>query len=268
MSDDAALKALVSQVVANRRYQTIDRDLVGRVAADMLSRYGPKLALKATRNKLHQIGAVYFDAIDYNVALARLHASADDMASFRLAAENVMRRHASTRERLPLLDEFYGMVFAEVSHPVNTVLDLACGLNPLALPWMPIEASVDYVAVDIFHDLANFLTRYFALMGQQGRAMTADILTEMPDVTADVAFLLKSLPCLAQLEKDSALPLLDAIPARTVVVSFPTASLGGRERGMAVTYRQQAEALLAQRDWAYGRLELPGELVYIVRKVA
>ena len=51
-----------------------------------------------------------------------------------------MRGHASTQERLPILEEFFQTTLASIA-PVESVLDLACGLNPLALPWMPLTAS-------------------------------------------------------------------------------------------------------------------------------
>ena len=52
-----------------------------------------------------------------------------------------MGYHSSTRERLPILEQFYARALADIP-PARVVLDLACGLNPLALAWMPLGEAI------------------------------------------------------------------------------------------------------------------------------
>jgi 16S rRNA (guanine(1405)-N(7))-methyltransferase len=72
--------------------------------------------------------------------------------------ERAMRSHASTRERLPDLDEFYAGVMQRTG-ALESVLDVACGLNPLALPWMGLPAGGRYLACDIYTDMVSFLNK-------------------------------------------------------------------------------------------------------------
>jgi len=80
-----------------------------------------------------------------------------------------------------------------------------------------------------------------------------------------VAFVFKALPCL-QHQTDRLLPLLEAVNARYLVVSFPTKSLGNRSKGMTATYRKFFLDLVKPKDWEVRELVYPSELVFIVTK--
>ena len=88
----------------------------------------------------------------------------------------IMRHHASTRERLPILDVFYPAIFAELGE-VHSILDIACGLNPLAIPWMPLPQDATYHALDIYADMMHFIGEYMHLTGINGTATPCDVLT-------------------------------------------------------------------------------------------
>jgi 16S rRNA (guanine(1405)-N(7))-methyltransferase len=80
----------------------------------------------------------------------------------------------------------------------------------------------------------------------------------------DLALLLKTLPCLEQAEKGASARLLDAINARHLVISYPVASLGGRQKGMFDTYEEQFAALAEGRGWSTQRFLFDSELAFIV----
>jgi 16S rRNA (guanine(1405)-N(7))-methyltransferase len=174
-----------------------------------------------------------------------------------------MRLHASTRERLPVLDEFYQTVLQGVPAP-RRVLDIACGLNPMASSWMPLADDVSYLAYDIYGDMMLFLQAYLRLAGLDGRAEVRDVIHDPPQETADLALLLKTLPCLEQVQKGAATHLLDAIQARYLLISYPVSSLGGRQKGMVATYDAQFAALIAGRNWTTRRVLFTTELVFLV----
>jgi len=58
--------------------------------------------------------------------------------------------------------------------------------------------------------------------------------------------------------------LLDRVQARRLVVSFPNHSLGGRSKGMARTYDQRFQQLVAGRPWQVRRFEFSSEIAYLV----
>lgn len=262
---DEDLEALVAAVGRSAKYGAISPALVRRLGAEELAkRRNLKAAVKATKNRLHQVGGAYFTArIDYEAALAQLAAARDEPAVFRQTCRDLMRRHASTRERLPILEQFYGRLLADLP-PIHRVLDVACGLNPLALPWMPLAPPVEYFAYDIFGDMMAFLQAFFPLVGVNGRAIQQDILTTPPVETADLALILKTLPCLEQAQKGAAAALLDGIQAKALLISYPAQSLGGRGKGMVDTYEAQFRALAHGRGWQVGRFEFQTELAFLV----
>jgi 16S rRNA (guanine(1405)-N(7))-methyltransferase len=225
-----------------------------------------KAAIKATKNALHQAGGAFMDApIDYDRALTRLRAAAGDPASLRAACLAIMALHTSTRERLPILDTFYTVALAGAPLP-GRVLDIACGLNPLARPWMPFPATTEYVAYDLYADQIAFLNDCFPLLGAPGRAEVRDVIGRPPDEPADLALILKTLPCLEAIDRRAPERLLDAVDAPRLLVSFPAQSLGGRRKGQTSHYEARFRGLLDARGWPAERFEFATELAFLVQK--
>ncbi|HEU0028396.1 MAG TPA: hypothetical protein VFQ25_14885 [Ktedonobacterales bacterium] len=270
-----ALDALVAQVLASPKYRAVSPDLVRRAGAIELAKAtNLKEAVKATKNRLHQVAGAYLESPSYNAWLAELQAAfAEGEPAARLALRRVMGRHASTRERLPILDEFYAQTLAGLG-PFHRVLDIACGLNPLAIPWAPLATGAEYIACDIYSDLATFLNSAFALPGPfaavHARAETRDILSDPPDTSnADLVLLLKAIPCLEQVDRDAGARLLAAIRAPRILVSYPLRTLGGRAVGMERHYDESFHALLARiggSHWRVTRHTFPTELAYLIER--
>lgn len=262
--NDERIDALVAAVLGSPKYQPITPDLVRRVGArELAARRNLKAAVKATKNKLHQVGGAYLEArIDYEQALIQLREAADTPLAWRDACRQIMRRHASTNERLPILDDFYATILAGLP-PIHSVLDVACGLNPLALPWMPLAPGATYIACDIYTDLMQFLQEFFALAGVNGQAEVRDVIGRPPAYPVDLALVLKTLPCLEQVEKTAAVRLLDALQARYLLISFPAQSLGGRRKGMVENYEAYFYTLIEGRNWQVRRFEFATEVAFL-----
>ena len=265
------LDDLVSAVLATPKYRAVCADTVRRLGTtELAKRGGLKEAVKATKSRLHQVFGAFGRAPDYERLfrdLADAHASADAEA-FREACRAAMACHASTRERLPLLGRFYAEVFAVTGTP-RRVLDLACGLHPLAIPWMELPAHAPdaaYWAYDLDGRAVAFLNRCAPFLGEGFQAVHTDILCAPPTDEADVAFLLKAATSLERQERGATRRVLDALRVRHVVVSFPVTSLGGRGKGMRGNYEQIFHALLGDAPWVVERLDFPAELVFVVRK--
>ncbi|MBI3957758.1 MAG: 16S rRNA methyltransferase [Chloroflexi bacterium] len=257
--------SVAAAVLNSRKYQAIAPELVEAIAAAELSKgRSHKEAVKATKNQLHRSAAVYQSGrMEYDRWLAELQMAWPDATARQPLLRRLMTAHASTSERLPFLDDFYTRIFALLP-PVHSVLDIACGLNPLAHPWMPLAADAFYLAVDIFSDQITFLNDFFRLTGVAGRAETRNVLTDCPADPVDLALILKTIPCLEQMEKDAGAKLLGQVQARHLVVSFPSRSLGGRQKGMESTYAARFAELTEGWDATTTRLDFANELVFVV----
>jgi len=263
------LDDLVAAVLSSPKYHHITSDFIRGVGSrELAKRRTWKEAVKATRNKLHQVAGAYLEAeTQYAAWLDELGQASrsGDRERFLKACAQVMRYHSSTKERLALLDRFYATTLAGLS-PIHSILDVACGLNPLTIPWMPLAEDADYYAVDIYQDMADFLNRFMALTPVRGHAQAGDVLQGCPSQPTDVALVLKSVPCLEQVDKSAGRRLLDTLNAAHLLVSFPVHSLGGRSKGMAATYEAHFRQLVAGRGWRIERFEFTTELVFRVSK--
>jgi 16S rRNA (guanine(1405)-N(7))-methyltransferase len=263
------LDRLVAAVLDSPKYAAVSEAFVRRVGGvELAKRRNLKDAIKATKNKLHQVGGAYLSGdMQYAEWLDDLRA-AGDSDGLRAVCRTVMAHHASTRERLTVLDTFFAETLASLA-PVRSVIDVACGLNPLAAPWMPLAPGATYTACDIYTDMLAFVGDFLALAGFTGRAAPCDVSGPQPDLPserADVALILKTIPCLEQVDKAAGLRLLDAVDAAHVLVSFPVRSLGGYNKGMVEHYEARLGALLAERGWPVTRFAFETELAFLVDK--
>lgn len=265
---DQRLEDLVAAILGSTSYGTISRELIISVGErELRNRRSLKEAIKATKSKLHQVGGAYFSRSDYTAWLGELEAAAQtgSREELRVTCRKIMGSHASTRERLPILDEFYTTILGQLP-PVRRVLDIACGLNPLALPWMPLAEGAEYHAYDIYADLTDFLSVFLGIVGVHGQAQARDVIQRCPSEHADLALVLKALPCLEQLDKTASARLLDSLDADHILVSFPVASLGGRRKGMEASYEARFQQLVSGKGWSVTRFAFATELAFLIQK--
>lgn len=267
-----ALATLIASIRGSAKYRDVCAEVISDIGArELAKRRTLKEAIQATRNTLHQVsGAYLYSKEHYSRWLAELQTAVhpgdnEDNGAVRAVCTRIMSSHASTRERLPILDQFYTTILAELP-PIHSIVDIACGLNPLTLPWMPLASDATYYAYDISESMMSFLTACLPLLGVNGHAQACDALQSCPTQKVDVAFLLKAIPCLEQIDKRAGHTLLHAIQANAIVVSFPVRSLGGRNKGMVEHYDAHFHALVADETWDIRRFEFSSELVFLVKK--
>ena len=263
------LDELVRLVRENEKYAAIDLQLIRTLGAAELQKRGSlKEAVKSTRNKLHQVGSAYQEKpIPYSTwqsELASLPADLND-ASVRDFLCRCMQMHASTHERLTIHQTFFKEVLADLA-PLHSVLDLACGLNPLNLPWMPTAADLEYYACDIYADMLAFLNTFFTTFAVRGQAFSCDLTQTIPQQPVQLALLLKTLPCLEQIDKQASLRLLEGLQTENILVTFPAHSLGGLSKGMVQNYSDHFNQLVSAKPWHITRFDFPGELAFLIRK--
>jgi 16S rRNA (guanine(1405)-N(7))-methyltransferase len=269
VSGDGAVTEVLARVGQSRRYRWVAEEVVARLVREELPRARNIAdAEKRTKRRLHQIFGAYTGRPEYTRLLLDITAAQQaGEEALRAACRVAMSQHASTRERLPLLDDFYTRIFAVTGTP-RTLLDIACGLNPLAVSWMALPEGARYVACDIDTGMLGFVGGVLDLFGLAHDVSVCDVVTAPPVARCDVALLLKTIPCLDQQDPAATERLLrtQLEQARHVVLSFPTHSLSGRGKGMARTYRARCAALLKSME-PHGpvvALEFPGELVVVV----
>ncbi|MBP8059820.1 MAG: hypothetical protein KA314_28615 [Chloroflexi bacterium] len=306
MPDPDLITAVVSAIKESKKYRDTSEATIRALAVEALRQHKKvKPAVKAVRARLHSIMAPYLGDPDYSAAATTLTTAyaSHDPALIRQTCWEIMAHHLSTRERLPILAEFYQQIFAITGQP-QVLLDIACGLNPLALPWMellpepggtvgtpataegnlPAQAGlltepaeggtvgtpatagiVDFYAYDIHEPRIHFLNHFFELNGLRPRAILQDVALNFPQEEGDVALFLKEMPRFERNYHGLGRPLLEALRVRHIVLSFPEVSTHGG-RNLVNRYRDFCHQLIANHDWPITELLFEGELVFCIEK--
>ncbi|NQV92032.1 hypothetical protein HQ489_06170 [Candidatus Woesearchaeota archaeon] len=177
----------------------------------------------------------------------------------------ILQTHASTKERLPFYKDLYTEIFKITKKP-KTILDLGCGINPFSIPFMKIKPI--YHAYDINEEEITNINQYFQKNNIKGKAELLDIskttkLKLLPK--SDLAFLFKVSAILDQGKGHKKTEeVIDATPAKYVVVSFPTLTMSGKP--MTAPRRSWMEWLCKRRNWDYNIIEFKNEIYYVLKK--
>lgn len=268
MLEPGEVEQFVAEVQESGKYAQLDEGLVRQIALEELkNQKDRRSALKTTRTRLHRLaGAFLAPKIDYAKWIDNFRSlPLEDLEAFKETSKRMQKLHASTQERLPYLDTFYQTCLAPIA-PIASILDLACGLNPLALPWMPLKNNCNYYACDVVDPLIGFLNGYFPLSGQTGRAFSCNLLQSIPQQKVQVAFLLKLLPILDQVDPRTSSNLLNKVQADHLLISYPSKSLGGRSKGMKQTYSDHFDRITSGKKFEIHKFDFPNEIVYLLSR--
>lgn len=269
MNSQIEIERAIQKVVRSPKYTNIDPDFVRWVILREASHHKKfDDVVKASRSRLHQAASSYFrNRPDYPSLLSELNKLPREITHPQVMAwvKKCLRAHASSFERLPLLDSFYHKIFSHLPR-VKSILDFGCGLNPMAIGWMPQPESYEYKALDIYRDQSDFLNSFFDHCGLNATALVQNIMDLIKPTSADVVFLLKILPILDQLKKNASVTIFERIDAPNLVVSYPVTSLGGRDKGMRDHYAQQFGGIATHFSWSVDRIDFSSEIVFIARR--
>lgn len=267
-SGDEYTDDLIARVSNSRKYRTLGipdttlRDLVEKAARVQPD---PRDVEKSLRHKLHNLVAPYLGDPDYEIMRSGLDTLPRDLHSDKVKewCLRVLTSHASTRERIPIQQDFYSVIFSVTGMP-NVLADVACGLNPFALPWMNLPPQSRYFAYDLHKPRIDLLNAFFAHTRQPGSACHRDILVEPPDIEADVVFFFKEAHRFEQRERGASRSFINRLKTRWLLVSLPTVSLS-RSRSMLESDRRLVREVCADRNWQVNELLFDNEIVFCIR---
>jgi 16S rRNA (guanine(1405)-N(7))-methyltransferase len=264
------IEELICKVQWSKKYRNLH--LPRPTLVDILQHEAPaaknKAALKtALRHKLHNILAPYLEDLDYEQEksnLLALAAQKPDSSALKSFAAALQEKHASSRERLLFLQEFYTAIFSRTGTP-DCILDLACALNPLALPWMNLPASTRYLAYDIHQPRVEFLASFFRLFYPQAEAIQQDILVQPPEAAADIAFFFKEAHRFEKRRTGAIRPFFESLSVSWLVVSLPAADLSGHH-SLVSYHNRLIETAIQGKPWQLQSQQIGNELLYLIRK--
>jgi len=257
------LEDIISEVKKSKKYAAVSDATITRVCLETIPKYKKKTEIiKAVKNELHIIHGAFFPEGCHASALSIINNS--EQCGKELSRE-LMALHPSTKERLNVIERF-----CEFLHPytenAQSIIDIGCGFNPCAFPFIHTKANVHYIAIDVDSLTLNVIRAYGEREGANVNAVLADVAVEVPTISVDVAFAFKLLPVLEHQKKGLGFELLWALKSRFIVVTYPIKSLSGKEKGMAKYYSEKFEVNLPEGIDILEKEVIGNELVYVVGK--
>ena len=248
------MSELKEKLLVCKKYRDVCPETVERIWNECAAKFKKEKDVdRAAREALHGITGAFMTERETKTAL-ELAENGD--------WEALLKMHASTRERLPAenLERVTHRILEATGTPAS-ILDLACGLNPIWLIHRFPNAKI--TGIDISGSCVQVIRAFGGAEAQLG-----DLLCEIPSQTADIALLFKVLPLLERQKTGAALQVLNRLNAESIVVSFPTRSLGGRDVGMEKHYSEWMEKHIPENRGVAAHFTEGNELFYILKRKA
>ena len=150
--------------------------------------------------------------------------------------EWILRKHLSTRERLPFYEKVYEQIFNDFDLKKEiTIIDLGAGVNGFSYKFLKeVKEPINYIGVEAVGQLVDLTNSFFEREKIKGKVFHESLfeLENIKDVISKqkkprIVFLLKTIDSLEMLETDYSKKLLLGIAplCDKIVVSFATGSM-------------------------------------------
>jgi 16S rRNA (guanine(1405)-N(7))-methyltransferase len=195
-----------------KRNLKFSNDAIERIKSKLSSKISDEKKLnKELKKELYEIHSNYYKNFNYALALNELKKSQG-----KETHEKLLKKYDSSR--FIVLKDLYEKIFRITGEP-RVLIDLACGLNPLTLPWMNLAKNCEYYCYDLEQNLIDFLNDYFKIMKKSHEAFLCDALASPSALKSDVALIFKSSTCFEWQSPKSTAKLLEKISADYIVIS-------------------------------------------------
>ncbi len=172
---------------------------------------------------------------------------------------DLLRTHSSAKERMDFYPEIRKII---QKLNISSILDLGCGLNPIALA----SSGIKYYAIDIKSSELELVKEYFKVNNINGNIFLQDlrkINSDLPE--ADLCLMLKVFDVLEKRGHKIAEQIIRHIKSKYLLISFSTKTLSGKP--MRHPQRGWIERLLERLGFSYKTLKSNNEIFYLAEKL-
>jgi SAM-dependent methyltransferase len=218
-----------------------------RINISKLSAREQKLLVKDTRAELRN----YSGAFHYSFKAREKLLKAGKI-------DELLKTHSSTYERLDFYPELKELV---LSLGVKSILDLGCGLNPIALA----TREIKYFACDIKEDELSLVKEFFRMKGIDGQVFVCDLRSSSANLPkADLCLAFKLFDVLEKRGHKLAEKIIKSAKCKYFLISFSTKTLSGAP--MRHPQRGWIERLLSRLGFSFKLIKSRNELFYLAEK--
>lgn len=171
----------------------------------------------------------------------------------------LLQTHLSTKERADFYPELEKLIS---SLKVASILDLGCGINPIALA----SPEYEYYAADINADELALVEEFFKINKINGRTFICDLrkIDECDIPKAELCIILKVFDIIENKGHKLAEKILQKVNSKYFLVSFSTKTLSGKPmRKNSVGW---IEHLLKRLGYSYKTIQHKNEIFYLAQK--
>lgn len=172
--------------------------------------------------------------------------------------EKVLDTHSSTHERKDSYEFLKKYIDSLAPH---SILDLGCGINPLALA----KPHQTYYAYDLNKTHLDLIEKFFKKNKIQGTTAVCDL--RYPErygfPQADLCIILKVLDIIDEKGHAHAHNLMLQLSSPNIIVSFATRKISGRK--MNYPHRAWFEKFLKENNYEFTKHESSNEVFYLIR---
>lgn len=172
--------------------------------------------------------------------------------------DNILKNHLSTSERANFYPELKKIID---SLQISSILDLGCGLNPIALA----KPEIQYYASDINSSDLSLVSSFFEENKIRGKTFIYDLRkidNSLP--TVDLVLIFKVLDIIEKKGHKLAEKIIKIVKCKFILVSFPTRKISGKK--MEFPNRTWFEKMLSRLEYKFKIFRSDNELFYLVTK--
>lgn len=214
-------KESLSLIIKKREFSQLPlRDIENAYAKFEKRQVSEEEKVRLTRELLHKIYGAF--------------ASKKILSLKNKDEEWVLRKHLSTRERLPYYKEVYSRILKDFN---GEIFDLGAGINGLSYKYF--GKKLKYIAVEGVGQLVEFMNHYFQKEKIKGQAIHTSLfkIEEVKKIIKKekgekIVFLFKVLDSLEELDRDYSKKLINELASLVdkIVVSFATRSMVSKRK--------------------------------------
>lgn len=261
------LSALIEAAKTSKKYR--DLDLPEEFLLDLAQEAAQigKSAIEVKtifRKNLHNVIAPYLEETDYKQETKSIQITPELLNDLPAYCLSMMDKHASTRERIPYLSEFFKAIQEEIGTP-TTVIDLACALDPLCLPWIQLAPHPEFLAYDVNGARILYLQELFRQAFPFAKAIQRDIFVQTPQQFVDCVFFFKEAHRLEKRQPGGTAMLLQKLNADVIVISLPAVDLA-KHHSLEQYHSNLIDKSVGANNWSVRKARVGDELLFFIRK--
>ncbi len=193
--------------------------------------------------------------------------------------KELLAMHISSKERTESYKNFYEKIFRVTGKP-ESVLDVSCGFNYFSILFMKLEKLL-YAGTEFKKEFVEEMNQYFLLIKNYSEIKAKGFLldlrerdfetrNELLDLNKgkefDVAFLLKLIPVMEREKRGSTNGLIEAIPAKWLVLSVSKESMTKKEKIAFKEVKIIKNFIKENNLYLNTKIDFENEIVFITKK--